>query len=151
MKTYWKSGKPLKILNVYAPNVTPQSARESAEFFQKLTDHFRNCPPSQKPDIILGDFNIVEDPIDRLPAAADNDEGVLAIDDLMRSLHLRDGWRSTYPDRKAWTFVSQKAPFSQSRLDRIYISVALANTAREWKIEGNPLPQSRYPTNPLPT
>ena len=140
VKTQWRSGKPLKILNIYAPNVSPQCAKESAAFFEKVQDFFENSPTWLKPDIVLGDFNIVEYPIDRLPAAADRNEGVLAIDGLMRSLHVTDGWRSTYPDKKAWTFISQKAPFAQSRLDRIYVTPTIVRAAREWKIESNPLP-----------
>jgi hypothetical protein len=81
-----------------------------------------------------GDFNMVEDAIDRLPTHADQYSQVEALDELKSELNLKDGWRDTYPTTKAYTF-HQTATGSQSRIDRFYVTPLVLATAREWKIE----------------
>ena len=59
----WDGDHPLHVLAIYAPN----NPSDNAAFFFSLTsawaDHHH--PPI---DILLGDFNAIEDPIDHLPA-----------------------------------------------------------------------------------
>lgn len=57
-----------------------------------------------------------------------------ALENLMSHLNLLDGWRRTYPDTRAYTFL-QEASSAQLRLDRIYVTNNLLCMAREWKIE----------------
>ena len=61
-----------------------------------------------KSDIMLGDYNLVEDPIDRLPCYADNTQIVEALQNLKSLLLLHDGWCRTYPTMKVYTYL-QKA------------------------------------------
>lgn len=79
----------------------------------------------------MGDFNLVEDGLDRLPAHPDDSEAVAALTDLRTFLQLQDGWRTTYPDVKQYTFL-QSATGSQSRIDRIYTSSRIQETAENW-------------------
>ncbi|KAH8827498.1 hypothetical protein DL96DRAFT_1465192, partial [Flagelloscypha sp. PMI_526] len=79
----------------------------------------------------------VEDSIDRMPMHPDQTSAVAALDSLKASLHVADGWRETYTDKKAYTYY-QKATKSQSRIDRIYATEQIIQSAREWKIESVP-------------
>jgi hypothetical protein len=44
-----------------------------------------------KPYFFLEDFNLVEEPIDRLPTRPDHDGQVLALQELKRTLNVVDG------------------------------------------------------------
>src|ERR1700734_1349744 len=58
----WHADLSLTILNVYAPN----APHENQAFWESLSLEWdrQGLPP---PNIMLGDFNLVEDAIDRLP------------------------------------------------------------------------------------
>jgi exonuclease III len=58
----WSEGDVLRIMNVYAP----AQNSEKAEFWKRLLEVVEG-EDDLKPDIVLGDFNLVENPeIDRL-------------------------------------------------------------------------------------
>jgi hypothetical protein len=70
---------------------------------------------------MLGDFNLVEDSLDRLPCHPNDASAVAALGTLKSSLNLIVGWRCTYPDKHKYSH--QHTPnASQGRIDRIYIS-----------------------------
>ncbi|KAF8902961.1 Endonuclease/exonuclease/phosphatase [Gymnopilus junonius] len=127
VKLKWHGENSLRVLAVYAPND------------QTVNDH-----PTQKPDIMLGDFNMVEDAIDRLPTHGSNEDLTNAFDDLKYETRLLDGWRNTYPSQKAFTFVQNNEQHSQSRIDRIYLTEGLFQMAREWKIETSGIPNADH-------
>ncbi|KAG1745583.1 Endonuclease/exonuclease/phosphatase [Suillus occidentalis] len=104
----WLKDTPIRILAIYAPN----DATTNQRFWELIQMKLRNLP---KPDVMLGDFNAVEDSLDRLPA--------------------KDGWRHENPNTLSYTF-SQSAyqGGSQSRIDRIYISTELLPYSKEWDI-----------------
>jgi exonuclease III len=81
-----------------------------------------------KPDVILGDFNVVEDPQDpsRLPPRADSDAAVEALHSFKFTTEcdVSDEWRQAHKDRNAYTF-GMSSTGSESRLDRIYVTPAL--------------------------
>ena len=127
------SGTTLNVLNVYAPN----EARRNEEFWTELDGSLEN-PPQRRPNIMLGDFNLVEDGLDRLPYHLDDPNAVAALGNLKANLDLVDGWRRTNPDKRAYTHLH--APnASQGRIDRIYISNELLRPATEWKITNPPI------------
>ncbi|KAF5375493.1 hypothetical protein D9615_009178 [Tricholomella constricta] len=135
-QTNWHKAEQIAVLTIYAPNLS--RANENAEFWRKIKEFFtRN--PRLKVDIMLGDFNVVEDMLDRLPAYTDPQEAVEELNELRNLLRLKDGWRTTFPTTKAYTFL-QEATSSQSRLDRIYASEEIMQSAREWKIEPSGIP-----------
>ncbi|KAF9562623.1 DNase I-like protein, partial [Agrocybe pediades] len=122
------------ILNVYAPT----QSEENKQFWITLSEYFA-AHPTKRPDMMVGDFNIVEDRIDRLPMrhGSDPEQAVDALDDLKRTLRMKDGWRNTFPERKAWTYYRQQHQDnmgSKSRIDRIYIVNKVLETALDWKI-----------------
>ncbi|KAK0459914.1 hypothetical protein IW261DRAFT_1578140 [Armillaria novae-zelandiae] len=90
----WHHGKTLMILGIYAPN---ENAATNARFWKKIQDFYNRNPQVPCPDVMGGDTNIVEDPIDQLPARADSEEAVLALDELKTTLMLQDGWRQINP------------------------------------------------------
>ena len=125
----WHANSIIKVLNVYAPNDT----RENESFWETLNEIIED-DPSLKPDVMLGDFNIVEDSLDRLPCHPDNPNAIAALGELKYNLDLVDGWRQTYPDRREYSH--QHTPnASQGRIDRVYITNTLLRPASEWKIE----------------
>ncbi|KAF5318883.1 hypothetical protein D9758_019008 [Tetrapyrgos nigripes] len=136
---HWHKNRNLKILVVYAPNVSGSDGTENKEFWEKLQVYFERNP-SKRPDIMAGDMNVVEaGVIDRFPGRDDPESAVDALDDFKISTQLRDGWRDTYPDTKAYTF-HQTATGSQSRIDRIYATDLILAASREWNIESTGVP-----------
>ncbi|KAI0714819.1 Endonuclease/exonuclease/phosphatase [Earliella scabrosa] len=127
----------MRILCVYAP--TSEGAEERRAFFVNLRQYYETHPNLPKPHLIAGDFNTVEDSIDRLPVpnSTASDVSVEALDDLKLSLGLMlvDGWRATHPTSRDYTFHrGSGAAAVFSRLDRIYVTSETFRNAREWKI-----------------
>jgi exonuclease III len=130
IRTNWHREEKINVLAVYAPN----DVADNAKFWKDIEAYFNTHPDLQKPDIMGGDLNMVEDAIDRLPMHEDAFNQVEALDNLKRTLNLKDSWRDTFPTTKAYTF-HQTATGSQSRIDRLYVTPKLLATAKEWKIE----------------
>jgi exonuclease III len=129
IQTNWHRAEKITVLGVYAPN----DPAENEQFWKDIEAYFV-AHPTLRPDIMGGDFNMVEDAIDRMPMHEDSQGQVEALDNLKNRLHLKDGYRDTYPSTKAFTF-HQVATGSQSRIDRFYVTPKILATAREWKIE----------------
>ncbi|KAF7305381.1 Reverse transcriptase domain-containing protein [Mycena chlorophos] len=87
----WYKRRTITILGVYAPT---ESERHKREFWDELSNIFltseRNLPA---PDILAGDFNVVESELDRLPSNADDGTTISALRRLTTILGLEDGWR----------------------------------------------------------
>jgi ribonuclease HI/exonuclease III len=124
----WHLDLEIKILATYAPN----APSENETFWTTLKEIWQteNLP---KPDIFLGDHNIVEDPIDRMPSHSDNSNAVEALCNLRYIFQVHDGWRYTNPTTKEYTFLQQTTG-SHSRIDRIYISDKLLKHSFDWNI-----------------
>ncbi|KII86547.1 hypothetical protein PLICRDRAFT_113737, partial [Plicaturopsis crispa FD-325 SS-3] len=125
----WHSTLTLTILNIYAPN----STAENKQFWTDLQLKWE-AESLAVPDIMLGDFNLVEDAIDRLPCRGDAHAAVDALRQFRESLQLEDGWRSTNPTTKMFSYF-QDATGSHSRIDRIYVSPEIKDSGRNWEIE----------------
>ncbi len=128
-------GDERSVLCIYAP--TSHGVSERSLFFADVRKFYETHPECPKPHLMAGDFNNVEDALDRLPVGEGPDQSVLALDDLKCSLGLMlaDGWRVTYPNGREYTFhrgSGRDAVFS--RLDRFYASPAIFDCAREWRI-----------------
>ncbi|EIN10348.1 hypothetical protein PUNSTDRAFT_65244, partial [Punctularia strigosozonata HHB-11173 SS5] len=125
----WHNEKTLHTLGVYAPN----DPEENRTFWINLRRQLKTLRLPQ-PDVVLGDFNIVEDKIDRLPTHPDNGEAVNALRELKAKLNVIDGWRGENEETPAYTFL-QKATGSQSRIDRIYVNKRTSKICDDWRIE----------------
>ena len=110
--TKWHQSNEITLLNVYAPNRYP----DHLNFWDEVRSKLRatgTCP-----DFLMGDFNIVEDPLDRAPARNDDEPATTALRDLRMENTLVDAWRHSFPDTRMFTYRSNTG--MQSRLDRIY-------------------------------
>ncbi|KAJ3976607.1 hypothetical protein EV361DRAFT_789923 [Lentinula raphanica] len=130
----WHNNERLSILGIYAPNASMQ---ENAIFWGKVQDFFIRNPCIRKPDLMLGDCNVVEEPMDRLPMRNDASIAVDALDDLKSALQLEDGWRNTNPTTLQYTFMrtTREQTKHHARLDRIYHRTGIGDNFFEWKIE----------------
>ncbi|KAE9396835.1 hypothetical protein BT96DRAFT_941383 [Gymnopus androsaceus JB14] len=92
VKLKWHLDEKLTVLVVYAPNVTSTDGKENAKFWEEI-QNFMSRPENRgwKPDVMAGDCNMVEDPIDRLPMREDPEDAVEALDNLKMGLGLHDG------------------------------------------------------------
>ncbi|KAL1948369.1 hypothetical protein VTO73DRAFT_12444 [Trametes versicolor] len=120
----WSEKRRLRILNVYGPN----DPSENAAFWDRIRE--TRMP---RLDIMTGDFNVVEDGLDRIPVRADAPRAANALANLVSWLNMLDGWRTENPQTKGFTFM-QPSTGSQSRLDRIYIRKAMSNDANGWTL-----------------
>ncbi|KDQ32578.1 hypothetical protein PLEOSDRAFT_1098576 [Pleurotus ostreatus PC15] len=135
VKAQIHGGKKLSVLGVYAPN----SVTKNADFWDQIRLYFESRPNERRPDLLIGDFNVVEEAIDRMPAKLERNAATEALDKLKLELRLRDGWRTTYPDSARFTFTQTRlkeddAP-AMSRIDRIYVTNRILERAREWDMK----------------
>ncbi len=122
------------VLCVYAP--TSAGATERKLFYEEVRKYYDDHPGCPRPHLMAGDFNNVEDLVDRLPISDGPDVSVSALDELKISLGLMmaDGWRVTNPTMREYSFhrgSGSQAVFS--RLDRIYVTPHIFDSAREWR------------------
>ncbi|TFY51276.1 hypothetical protein EVJ58_g10654 [Rhodofomes roseus] len=128
LRMRWHADRFLTLLNVYAPN----NHTENAQFWKQLSELFQNSNLS-KPDMILGDFNIVEEAIDRLPTREDPSVAVNELRAFLEGRRVYDGWRMCEPNKKDYSFPQRGGP-SCSRLDRIYANKDIMSRALAWEI-----------------
>jgi hypothetical protein len=128
----WHNDKKLKILNVYTLN----NLNKHKTFWDKIKTEWQ-CLNLESPDLMLRDFNLTEDLIDRAPARLDREAAIDALRDLRINLKVQDRWRD-YPHRRMFTFTS--AHQTLSRLDRIYTSENHADSLIEWDSQISPIP-----------
>ena len=123
----------LTILNIYAPN----APSDNEKFWKDLQLAF-NTNPFPYPDILLGDFNIVEDAINRLPSHNNNANTREVLFEFRSQLELIDGWRTYNENEKGYTY-TKKPDMIRSRIDRIYTTSSIFNTASDWEINNSPI------------
>ncbi|EJD38390.1 DNase I-like protein [Auricularia subglabra TFB-10046 SS5] len=127
----WHRGDKMTVLAIYAPT----KREENRDFWEKVKKQVQETRGKfPKPDIVLGDFNMVEDEIDRFPAKLNPIDGPDSFTELKRYLRVSDGWRETFPDTTEWTW-RNRARSTMSRIDRIYMTNAMLMASREWNIE----------------
>ncbi|KAI0706715.1 Endonuclease/exonuclease/phosphatase, partial [Cerioporus squamosus] len=134
LKLTRRRGTRMSLLNVYAPNV----ATDNKVFWDELRLAYDGSRTG-KPDVLLGDFNVVEEALDRAPARADDERAVMALSSLVSGLALLDGWRMQNGTLRSFSFL-QVATRSQSRIDRIYVSRRLLSMSHSWEIASPGIP-----------
>jgi exonuclease III len=128
----WREAHTLTILNIYAPN----AKREQIEFWNRLKAFWSGN--RRKPDIMTGDFNAVEEEMDRAPARQDDEQVVIAMQEARRAMGLVDAWRHRFPTNRRFTFHSSRN--TMSRLDRVYAKLAIHNNMFGWETLEAPVP-----------
>ncbi|KAI9065661.1 DNase I-like protein [Trametes sanguinea] len=126
----WHETRDLRILTVYAPNVP----RDSEAFWREL--HARRLG---RVDLVLGDWNIVEAQLDRLPTRAEDEGALEALRSFRSGLNVVDAWRRVHPERREYTYL-QAATGVQSRLDCIYVRHAMLADVNDWDTAPSGIP-----------
>ncbi|KAI1786137.1 Endonuclease/exonuclease/phosphatase [Ganoderma leucocontextum] len=129
LSIHWRNNVPLTIHNVYAPN----TAGENEALWRSLGDAYRT-DETGGPDFLVGDFNMVENAMDRMPMRGDDSGPTTALRTLRVSADLIDGWRLENPTERAFTYL-QTSTGSQSRIDRIYVKRAMERRTVDWQIK----------------
>ena len=125
----WNGEDMIRIMNVYAP----AQNNAKATFWEQLLQTIE-LDEEPEPDMVVGDFNIVENPeIDRLAnnGLTDPANARQSFSDFTTNLNLADGWRRRHPRKRSYTYIGR----TQSRLDRIYAKEEMIPWCTDWKIE----------------
>jgi len=123
----------LNMVNVYMPNNKTQQKEVIINLEKALK---KETKIKEQELIILGDWNFVEDQIDRSPQHADDRKVNREMVKLKTSFDLIDGWRKANPSTLKFTWegtsgTERKKVFS--RIDRIYVSTNTWQTTNEYK------------------
>ena len=130
----WHGTLKLHILAIYAPN----SLKENAKFWNDISEKWDE-ERLTSPDLILGDFNLIEDMIDRLPAHTDDPDATAELMSLKQRFQMIDGWRNFNETKRGYTY-TQDAINSHSRIDCIYITERLKDHSSDWLIKHTSVP-----------
>jgi len=116
MRIKWADAGDLTILNIYAPN----ERRQHPTFWAKLEEE-RIDQRMPKPDLILGDFNVTEDGIDRSPPQENERAATDALRNIRLSWGVQDQWRHDNPSERLFTHKHlNNGKHEYARLNRIY-------------------------------
>ncbi|KAJ7687517.1 Endonuclease/exonuclease/phosphatase, partial [Mycena rosella] len=132
----WHKGRTVTILNIYTPS-TPQ---ERDKMWTQLWTNWKNDTHLPFPNIVLGDWNFLEDTRDRLSVGRVSVP--TSFKRLKSLLQIEDGWRNIFPDDRQYTFIQPQTDpatgfqhVSRSRLDRIYVHHSIFDSCRGWRID----------------
>ena len=147
----WHDGNNLNILAIYSPN----APGEIKDFWKSIQEHTSHAP-DPKPNIMLRDFNLVEDALNRIPCKPDDHRATNALRAFRESNKLIDGWKTAHPEGKGYTWL-RESDGTQSRIDRIYVHKDFFGDCRHWEITQPPVPTDHdmvsaeiaMPTTPL--
>lgn len=94
---------------------------------------------------MLGDFNVMEELIDRTPAHLDDNNAIAALRNLRHCLGLEDSWRHAFPHNRCFTYRATNQGLAiKSRLDRIYASREVATVIYDWKFIQTAVPTDHW-------
>ncbi|KAJ4470466.1 hypothetical protein J3R30DRAFT_3301437, partial [Lentinula aciculospora] len=126
----------ISILAVYAPN---SDTAANAQSWERIQEFYTWNPRIRQPDFMVGDCNMVEEPLDRLPTREEPANVATAFDYFKRTLRLEDSWRNENPMTLAYTYHQKRNAgcwdISHSRLDCIYMTSNNIQNTYEWRIE----------------
>ncbi|KAJ7195932.1 Endonuclease/exonuclease/phosphatase, partial [Mycena pura] len=124
----WHGDRTLTVLASYAPTETDDA---KIKYWNDMCNLWLTTD-LPVPDVAGGDFNLVTSQLDRLPHHTDPDAVVAAYLRFVRLLELKDGWRSTNPDTKAYTHTNTRG--TMSRIDWLLVSPTLMKNCHNWEI-----------------
>ncbi|KAF8256657.1 Endonuclease/exonuclease/phosphatase, partial [Lactarius quietus] len=140
IKIKWKNGEDTLLINVYALN----KRNDHKGFWEEVEkERINRC--IRKPDFVLGDFNVTEEPIDRAPAKMDSQGAVRALREFRLSSGVQDQWRHAFPKGREYTYraLVDGQPI-KSRLDRIYVSHSKVRHTFDWQIAPSSIPTDHW-------
>jgi endonuclease/exonuclease/phosphatase family metal-dependent hydrolase len=116
----------LDVIVIYAPN----NDNEKANFFETLKEKLEQEKELENV-IIMGDFNCVEQELDRFPHRKDDEKVTKNWLKIKKKHKLIDGWRVHNELNKSYTYM-QPASNSMSRIDRIYLNDEIYPYGYNW-------------------
>ena len=126
----WLESETTTLINTYAPN----NRTAHPDFWEEI-DRERRNRRFPRPDFLLGDFNVTEDPIDRSPPRMDDLPAIEALRNTRYSWNIQDAWRTTHPNEREYTYrANVNGQQIKSRLDRIYVANPLTQFTFHWTI-----------------
>ncbi|TBU36053.1 Endonuclease/exonuclease/phosphatase, partial [Dichomitus squalens] len=129
LKLSWGTDNELDLINVYMPN----EPLEKIQCIQTVEQKLSEAEGVENP-IIMGDWNFVEEAIDRSPMHEDDNRIKDAFRVLKHKYNLIDGWRMNNDEDIGFTF-SARDTNSLSRIDRIYAAKNAYLYTVDWKIQ----------------
>ena len=89
--------------------------------------------------MIIGDFNLCEDEIDRTPQSrnANPEEALEELREIKSTLNVCDIWRKQNPHKADFTFTqTNRGTVTMSRIDRLYVHQDIAKSICTWQDHG---------------
>ena len=140
MRIKWSDNNEVTIVNIYAPN----NVREQPTFWAQI-DLERRAKNLPKPEFVLGDFNLTEEPLDRSPPVMNNRQAIDALRETRHDWGVQDQWRHDNPNGRIYTFQQiREGTYRYARLDRIYTATRHANHLFEWKANPSTVPTDHW-------
>ena len=140
IKFKWHDDEEILLLNIYAPN----NRSDHPNFWEEV-DMKRHSKGLRRPDIMLGDFNLTEDPIDRALTHLDDTNAIAALRNLRQCLGLEDSWQHAFPHDRNFTYrATCNGQAIMSRLDRIYTSSDAGKATYDWKFVQTSVPTDHW-------
>jgi exonuclease III len=121
-----KNEEKMDLVVVYAPNTD----RSKREFFEKLCKEMEK-DKYEKNVVVMGDFNCVENKLDRYPHRKDDNRVISEWKNIKRKYKLIDGWRAQDELGKGYTYTQPESK-SMSRIDRIYVNDEIYPYGYNW-------------------
>jgi exonuclease III len=132
------NGNVFSIMNVYCPN----NLTQRIEFLGKV-DHWVNSYVSNKQNLLIGgDFNCVNDKMDRLKSGTDKSTEIL--NKLKCEWGLVDIWRKINPESKTKTYIDPSNRGYSSRIDFFLCSNNIAINVCSSDIGCAPSPDHKF-------
>jgi exonuclease III len=140
LKIKWLEACETSLLNVYVP-----TNRTEQQPFWEGVEANRNSKRLARPEIVLGDFNVTEDKIDRAPTRLDSKAATEALRQIRLKWEIQDAWRHMHPNDRSFTYRSNTGQHqTKSRLDRIYVARNLQQHTFSWRIEASQVPTDHW-------
>ena len=102
LRVKWLESCTMTIMNMYAPN----DRSKHPNFWVKVITA-RRAKHLPIPDLTLGDFNITEDAIDRMPPRLDDESTIATLRELRHEWDTRDTWHWVNPTEIAFIYRAQ--------------------------------------------
>jgi exonuclease III len=116
LKIQWLETCDVSILNVYT-----LVNRAAQPLFWQMVENERRRHSIPCPNFVIGDFNNMEEVIDRAPPRLDDQAVTKALRNICLKWETQDSWRHTHPNVREYTYrTNTRERTMKSRLDRIY-------------------------------
>lgn len=98
-----------------------------------------------KARLVLGDFNVTEDAIDRFPPKPDNEGAARALREFCLEMGVQDHWHHAFPKVREFIYrgIANGKPI-KSQLDCIYVAKDKMQCTFDWSIDPSMVPTDHW-------